>query len=75
MDYRPPKRQKTALAEKYGHPTGPRDDIIQGYVPLKSGLTPLNAGPFRTVEEADLYERMYAYQQDRMKGETKKSYL
>jgi hypothetical protein len=74
----PAKRRKTALtalAEKYGHPTGSNDDIIQGYVPLKSGLTPLNPGPFRTVAEKVLYEKMVEYQRKRLKGETKKSCL
>lgn len=54
----------TELAEKYGHPEGPRHDAISYQFPFKSGLTPQkfpdpNApeAEYRTFEEIDLYQR------------------
>ena len=69
MAFPPSKRPKMALAEKYGHPIGPEHEVIQGYVPLESGLMSLDPGPFLTVEEKDLYREMRSYQRSRLRGE------
>ncbi|KAL5326982.1 hypothetical protein ACEPPN_004671 [Leptodophora sp. 'Broadleaf-Isolate-01'] len=58
-----PPTDFTILAEKYGHPTGPRHDAISYQYPLKSGLTPLPNPPFSTYQESldfleqELYQR------------------
>jgi hypothetical protein len=75
MAFPPSKRSKTALAEKYGHPIGPEHAVIQGYVLLKSGLTPLNPGPFLTIEERDLYHKIASYQRSRLRGEEIKNLI
>lgn len=66
----PSKRLKTALAEKYGHPVGPHHKVIQGILPLKSGLTPLNPGPFLTFAELQLFKDLHTYQRLRFHGFT-----
>lgn len=68
FEYPPSKRQKTELAEKYGHPLGSKHEPIAGYLPLKSGLTPLTAGPFLTVEELARHRELLAYQESRFQG-------
>jgi len=68
----PVKRQKlTALAEKYGHPTqdAPIPSIFHEIVPYKSGLTPLDPGPFATGEERTTFRALENYQRDRFLGE------
>jgi len=68
----PAKRQKlTPLAEKYGHPsTGPPDpSALQRIVPFKSGLTPLDAGPFTTAEERTTFLALENYQRKRFAGD------
>lgn len=65
----PPRRPKTALAEKYGHPLGQQHGILHGYAPMKSGLTPLDMGPFQTFEEMHFYRAMDYYQRERFRGQ------
>jgi hypothetical protein len=64
----------TELAEIYGHPLFREPDGIhgplEGIVPLKSGLTPLEPGPFSTKAELSQFEQLEAYQRTRFKGES-----
>lgn len=60
------------LATKYGHPTGGEHDKLYESQWLKSGLTPLNFGPFFTNRyDLDNLRRWEAYQQDRFDGQGK----
>jgi hypothetical protein len=71
------KRQKipnfTELVEIYGHPIFNESNTIhsplEGIIPLKSGLTPLDLGPFATAAELSLFQKLEAYQRTRFKGE------
>ena len=76
----PPKRQKTALAEKYGHPTqafesGQTQDAIADHLLFKSGLTPVELGPFLYVEEKDRSEALQEYQRERFHGNLSRLFL
>jgi len=66
------KRQKlTALAEKYGHPTKDSDilSVFHEIAPYKSGLTPLDPGPFANVEDRTTFRVLEDYQRERFSGE------
>lgn len=58
----------SALAQKYGHPVGGHHDVLYGSTELKSGLTPLDYGPFNKVEDADNLHRWELYQRKRFEG-------
>jgi hypothetical protein len=58
----------SALAEKYSHPVGDEHDALYGSSELKSGLTPLNLGPFDQAKDHDNFQRWRAYQQQRFGG-------
>lgn len=71
-----PKRIKrrhpgtTALAKKYSAPrTGDHETLI-GFEPLKSGITPLDPGPFRTWKQFVDFYVLEKYQRNRLKGTT-----
>jgi len=65
----------TELAEIYGHPlfgAANRDKHapLEGIVPLKSGITPLDPGPFETKVELSQFEELEEYQRSRFRGES-----
>jgi len=69
-----PKRHKldqtpSGLIAKYTHPTEGRHRILRNY-PDKSGLTPLNEGPFGTSEKANEWIFLEEYQRRRFAGMT-----
>jgi hypothetical protein len=55
------KYDKEAFADKIY-------DALSGCVPLKSGLTPLDAGPFATEEEWIKYQKLEAFQKRRFRS-------
>jgi hypothetical protein len=65
----------TDLANIYSHPLHGRDpelmnrcwnhDVIDGRIPLKSGLTPLNVKDYRSQRELRFYNIMQGYQRAR----------
>jgi hypothetical protein len=56
------------LAHKYSHPVGKRHDDLYGSDELKSGLTPLDLGPFTTRREYETLNRWRSYQKHRFEG-------
>jgi hypothetical protein len=74
MFRRPTKKRKVAdtefteLGEKYGHPVGPNHVAIANLRPWKSGITPLEPGPFKTEEAKLQYIKLQNYQRDRFEG-------
>lgn len=51
----------TELAQKYTHPTGPRDAPIATIYPLKSGLTPVLLPVDPNFEDIENYQRQLFY--------------
>lgn len=68
----------TDLAKIYSHPLHGRDpelmnrcwnhDVIDGRIPLKSGLTPLNVKDYRSQRELRFYGIMQGYQRARFRS-------
>ena len=65
-DFEAPKL--TALAVKYSHPVGEDHFNLDGSRELKSGLTPLDYGPFKTRDQFKNLQRWEAYQRRRFRG-------
>lgn len=63
-----PVPEPTELALKYTHPTGMNHDPIQGFSRQKSGITPLERGPFETAEEYQTMYHLMSYQIWRFQG-------
>jgi hypothetical protein len=66
--WQPPSPKLSALAKKYNHPVGGRHDDLYGSTELKSGLTPLNLGPFERYEDVHNLQRWKTYQRERFEG-------
>jgi len=58
----------STLAVKYSHPVGPEHDDLYGSSELKSGLTPLDLGPFVRRQDVENLHRWMAYQLRRFDG-------
>jgi hypothetical protein len=76
MFRRPTKKRKVAdapyteLGEKYGHPVGPNHVAISQIRPWRSGITPLEPGPFKTEAARLEYIKLQNYQRDRFEGKS-----